>query len=257
MRVLGGIGRDQVQRHQSRPVGFQDVGGHHSGRVVARDVGGGAVAQVEAARCFSLQYLPQAGRAALAHRQQAVAVGVERVDLRHEPVDRCADRHRPGDRRGPPAGLAHGVPERGDLDRRFVPVPLSTLALGFEGPVVVDPVPGGQRSGDDRRVRRVGDRGEHAAHALGVCSVTRHLLHVGRRPGGAGAVEVRPEAVDRDEHHVIGPRLRSQRDGGQEEKAEAGEGEGQKAEQPVSETVARGLRPHLQRAYTAAASRPS
>ena len=133
VRVLGGVGRDQVQRHQSGSVGFQDVGGHHSGRVVTRDVGGGVVPQVEAAGCLPLQFLPKTRRTALAHRQQAVDAGVEGVDLRHEPVDRRADRHRPGDRRGPPAGLAHGVPERGDPDRRFVPVPLAALAFGFEG----------------------------------------------------------------------------------------------------------------------------
>ena len=239
VRVLGGIGRDQVQRRQSGPVGFQDVGGHRSGRVVTRDVGGGVVAQVEAAGCLPLQFLPEARRTALAHRQQSVDVGIERVDLRHEPVHWRADRHRPGDRRGPPAGFAHGVPERGDLDRRFVPVPLSALALGLEGPVVVDPVPGGQRAGDDSRVRRIGDGGEHAAHALGVGAVAGHLLDVRRRPGGAGEVEVRPEAIDRDEHDVVGPRLCRQRVGRQERTAEDTDGEGRRAEQSAPENAAR------------------
>ena len=220
--VLGGIGRDQVQRQQSRPVGFQNVRGYHAGRVVTGDVGGGVVAQVEAARCLPLQFLPEARRSALAHRQQAVGVGVEGVDLRDEPVDRCADRHRPGDRRGPPAGRAHGVPQGGNLDRRFVPVPLATLAGGFEGPVVVDAVPGGQRAGDDRRMRGVGDGRKHAPYALGVGTVAGHLLHVRRRPVGAGDIEIRPEAVHRDEHDVVRSWLGGQRNDGQEEGADRG-----------------------------------
>ena len=143
--------------------------------------------------CGQPNALPRAVSAASMQRRaaataRAASTGSRRARARilgREVVEVHADRHRPGDGGGAQPARPCRHRQRRHLDVARVPEPRAVRSvLRIEDPVVVDAVHGRVDAGDERRVRRIRDRRQHADHAVGPDAVARQAA--------AGAACARP-----------------------------------------------------------------
>jgi len=98
------------------------------------------------------------------------------------------------------------IPQRWNTNRVRLPDPSAARGDRFEWLVVDDSVPGRESTGDDRRVGWIRERREDAANGQGDGAPLGQLVENGRGPPLV-TIDVRAQAVDRYENHMVGERL--------------------------------------------------
>ena len=130
--------------------------------------------------------------------------------LGNEKIDVEADARGPAHRRRGEPARAQGSRQGRNCDVAGVPIPGAVrTVLRIEDPIVVDAVNGRRHAGDERRMGRKGERGQHADDAACKHALSREPLQGGHLREAPFRVRFRLHPVDRDDDHVRGGPVRA------------------------------------------------
>jgi hypothetical protein len=202
--MLRRVGLHQVDQQQVGPGRPQDVGGHRRREPVALDRVAICVLAVAAESRDDGIHEP--GRRVRAGARQPGGIRRRLIRFGKEHVHRGADGDGPRrSGRGQPARL-RALPDRRHLHGAELVVPARRSDRRIEHRVADDAVAGRPHAGGNRRVRGIGHRGMTDLDAFGRRSRLAQRLQVRQAHAFAGRIEIhrRTEAVDRDDHDVVG-----------------------------------------------------